>query len=291
MSLPAPLIETDWLQEHLQDPDLRVLDCAVIMQPNEGGYSFVSGRDEYAQGHIPGSVFVDVLSELCDQGHVLPLMMPPLEQIAQVMAVRGVGRGTRVVLYDRSNHAWAARVWWLLRVCGFDDAAVLNGGWQKWRQEGRPVSTDAGAYPRGQFEPRFRPGLMADKNEVVKALQDDSVALIHALSPEEFTGVSSRYDRPGRIPGSDNVFCQSLIDPDTHAYLPPQRLRAIFEDTAALGADKVITYCGGGIAASSDALALTLLGKDNVAVYDGSLNEWTLDPDLPLETGQASPRA
>ena len=132
---------------------------------------------------------------------------------------------------------------------------------------------------------------MADKNEVVKALQDDSVALIHALSPEEFTGVSSRYDRPGRIPGSDNVFCQSLIDPDTHAYLPPQRLRAIFEDTAALGADKVITYCGGGIAASSDALALTLLGKDNVAVYDGSLNEWTLDPDLPLETGQASPRA
>ena len=285
MTLSGPLLDTDWLQKHLDDPDLRILDCSVSMQVTDNEYRFVSGRDEYDQGHIPGSVFVDVLNELCDQGHVLPLMMPPLEQIAQVMAVRGVGEGTRVVLYDRSNHAWAARVWWLLRVCGFDDAAVLNGGWLKWRQEGRPVSTEPGSYPHGRFEPDYRPGLMADKEEVLRALDDEHVSLIHALSPEEFQGTASRSKRPGRIPGSDNVFCQDLIDPATHAYLPPERLRQIFDATAAAGADKVITYCGGGIAASSDALALASIGKTNVAVYDGSLNEWTLDPDLPMETG------
>ena len=139
MSFSGPLIDTDWLQEHLHDPDLRILDCSVSMQVTDNEYHFISGRDEYDRGHIPGSVFVDVLNELCDQGHVLPLMMPPLDQIAQVMAVRGVANGTRVVLYDRSNHAWAARVWWLLRVCGFEDAAVLNGGWLKWRQEDRPA--------------------------------------------------------------------------------------------------------------------------------------------------------
>ena len=126
---------------------------------------------------------------------------------------------------------------------------------------------------------------MADKEEVLRALDDEHVSLIHALSPEEFQGTASRSKRPGRIPGSDNVFCQDLIDPATHAYLPPERLRQIFDATAAAGADKVITYCGGGIAASSDALALASIGKTNVAVYDGSLNEWTLDPDLPMETG------
>jgi thiosulfate/3-mercaptopyruvate sulfurtransferase len=285
-TMPTPLVETGWLAAHLDDPDLRVLDCSVAMQfHDDGSYSFTSGRPAWEQGHIPGSQFVDVLSELSDPDAADSLMMPPPEIFARTMAARGVGDGTRVVLYDNSNHAWAARVWWMLRVCGFDDAAVLNGGWKKWIAENRPQSTAEPQPPHAAFTVRARPQLMATKDDVLAALGRAGVAIINALSPESFRGEVQLFPRPGRIPGSRNVYCQNLVNPATHAYADVSRLRELFAGSGALEADRVITYCGGGIAASSDALALTLLGVGNVAVYDGSLAEWTADPQLPLETG------
>jgi thiosulfate/3-mercaptopyruvate sulfurtransferase len=124
---------------------------------------------------------------------------------------------------------------------------------------------------------------MATKQEVLDSLHARGVRLVNALSPEEHRGETTRFPRAGRIPGSTNVYYQSLVDPQTHAYLPARKLREQFEAASAMSADRVITYCGAGIAASSDALALMLLGKTNVAVYDGSLAEWTADPALPME--------
>jgi thiosulfate/3-mercaptopyruvate sulfurtransferase len=251
-----------------------------------GCYGFVGGHAEYALGHLPGSVFVDVLGELAAKDHPLPMMMPEPELFAATMAGHGVGSGTSVVLYDRSNHAWAARVWWLLRACSFDSAAVLDGGWQKWEAEQRPISATPGRYPRGSFAPRVRPELIATKERVLESLHRSDVAVVNALSAEEHRGVArTRFPRSGRIAGSTNVHCQSLIDPETKAYLPADELRRIFTRAGALEAPAAITYCGAGIAASSDALALTLLGVPEVAVYDGSLAEWTADPALPMETG------
>jgi thiosulfate/3-mercaptopyruvate sulfurtransferase len=285
--LPSPLVTTAWLAAHLDEPSLRILDCSVEMQTAaDGTYGFVAGRDEYERGHVPGSVFVDVLADLAAKDRSLPMMMPEPETFAATMAGYGVGAGTHVVLYDRSNHAWAARAWWLLRAYSFDAAAVLNGGWQKWRTEHRPVSTAPSRYPRGDFEPRFRPELIATKQRVLDSLRRPDVAIVNALSAEEHRGVApTQRPRPGRIAGSTNVYCQSLIDPDTKAYRPEQELRKLFADAGALGKSTAITYCGAGIAASSDALALTLLGVPNVAVYDGSLAEWTADAALPMETG------
>jgi len=283
-TLPSPLVETAWLDGHLSEPDLRILDCSVIMKATgDGGYVFVGGRDAWERGHIPRSVFVDVLTELSIKDDPRPAMMPGPEEFAHTMAALGVGEGTRVVLYDRSHHSWAARVWWMLRVCGFDAAAVLNGGWQKWISEGRRISTEAANYPRGTFRPRLRPGLMVTKQEVLNSLHSKGLCLVNALSPEEHRGEKTHFARAGRIPGSTNVDYQSLVDPQTHAYLSAEHLRELFEAAGAMSADRVITYCGAGIAASSDALALTLLGKKNVAVYDGSLMEWTADPTLPME--------
>jgi thiosulfate/3-mercaptopyruvate sulfurtransferase len=284
--LPSPLVSTDWLAAHLDRSELRVLDCAVVMRTApDGSYSFVGGRDEWLAGHVPGSMFVDVLGELAAKDSPLPMMMPPPEQFAATMAGFGVGDGTVVVLYDRSNHAWAARVWWMLRACGFD-AAVLDGGWQKWTAEGRPTSVAAGSYPRGRFEPRPRPELFATKRQVLDSLGRADVTLINSLSPEEHRGTApTRLPRAGRIPGSRNVYCQSLIDPVSKAYWPPEKLKQLFEQAGALGSERAITYCGAGIAASSDALALTVLGVEHVAVYDGSLAEWTADPTLPMQTG------
>jgi thiosulfate/3-mercaptopyruvate sulfurtransferase len=213
-------------------------------------------------------------------------MMPPAEQMAASMARLGVGEGTRVVLYDRSLNMWAARVWWMLHAVGFGDAAVLNGGWRKWTVEGRPTSTEPCTYPPARFVARPRLDLFVDKSAVLAGLGARATCILNALSEAQHKGTGGvTYGRAGRIAGSANVPAQSLVDPATHAYLPAAVLRECFAAAGVLEAGRVITYCGGGIAASSDAFVLTLLGHDHVSVYDASLSEWAADPSLPMETG------
>ena len=282
------LVETDWLAAHLGEPDLRVLESTVYLQPADvpGGYRVESGRAKWADGHIPGAGFVDLQDDLSDRDSKLRFMMPPAAQFAEAMGRAGVGDGVRVVLYDRFVNMWAARVWWMLRAFGFDDAAVLDGGFTKWTREGRPLATDAGTAPRRAFTARPRPALIADKSGVLAALGDRQTCVLNALTGEQHHGVGGAgYGRPGRIAGSTNVPARDLVDPETHAYLPRDLLRAKFAAAGALDAKRVITYCGGGIAASSDAFVLTLLGRADVAVYDASLSEWAADPTLPMETG------
>jgi thiosulfate/3-mercaptopyruvate sulfurtransferase len=285
--MPTPLVSTAWLEARLDRPDLRVLDCSVVMRTEpDGTYSFVAGRDEWMAGHIPGSAFVDVRSELAAPSAPLPNTLPPLDDVAAALGRHGVGDDSEVVLYDRGNHAWATRVWWLLRACGFDAAGVLDGGWQKWAAEGRPTSTAAPSYPRASFTLRPRPGVFADKATVLASVGSQRATLVNALSPDEHRGTApTRYPRAGRIPGSCNVYCQTLIDPVTKTYKPLEQLREMFGAAGALDGERTIVYCGGGIAATSDAFVLALLGVDNVAVYDGSLAEWTADPSLPMERG------
>jgi thiosulfate/3-mercaptopyruvate sulfurtransferase len=186
---------------------------------------------------------------------------------------------------------YAARVWWMLRAFGFDDAAVLNGGWQKWTREGRPVSTEPATYPPANFVPRPRPERIASKEDVLTAIPDENVTIINALLEPEYTGdpaFPQHYGRPGHIPGSVNVPFASVVDMagDTR-FVPAEELRARFANAGALKSERVITYCGGGIAASQTAYLLTLLGQENVALYDGSMTEWGVDSTLPLVTGAA----
>ncbi|HXD95928.1 MAG TPA: sulfurtransferase [Candidatus Acidoferrum sp.] len=285
---PQHLVETDWLAQHLEDPGIRVLECTVYLQPADvpGGYRVESGRAKWSEGHIPGAGFVDLQEELSDRTSKLRFMMPPAAQFAEALGRAGVGDGVRVILYDRNVTMWATRVWWMLRAFGFDDAAVLNGGFKKWTLEGRPVATDAGTRPARTFTPRPRPALMTDKAGVLGALGESGACVLNALSEEQHRGTGgATYGRPGRIAGSVNVAARELVDPKTHAYLPADVLRAKFQAAGALDARRVVTYCGGGIAASSDAFVLTLLGRDDVAIYDASLSEWAADPSLPMERG------
>jgi len=285
-TLEHPLVSTDWLAEHLNDPDIRILDCTLVAQHNEdGSYGFVSGINVWREGHIPNSIYVDVGGELSDQSRDVTLMMPPPEALARTLQAKGIGDGTTVICYDRGNHAWAARVWWMLRVCGFDNAAVLNGGWKKWTAENRKVSTDEDCYsPAKSFTVTPRPGLMVSKYEVLDACSDEATLLLHSLPLPMFTGEVTPYKRAGRIPGSKNLYCETLVDPDSNCYVSRETMVEKFGPSGSLASERVITYCGGGIAASSNALALTIAGHDNVAVYDGSLTEWTADPNMPMET-------
>jgi thiosulfate/3-mercaptopyruvate sulfurtransferase len=284
---PEYLVDTAWLAAHLDDPGVVVLDATTHLSPQPGaGYSVLPGRADFEKGHLPGAQFVDLQADLSEPGHEFRFMLPSAARFAASMARLGVGDATRVILYSTANTWWASRVWWLLRVFGHDNAAVLDGGFQKWSAEHRPVETGPGKpRPPAHFTARPPRPLMADKQEVLAAIGNGSVCTINALRPEQHTGTGGvQYGRPGRIAGSVNVAASNLVDPATNAFLPAEELRAKF---AAVGAmdRKVITYCGGGIAASADALILTMLGHKDVKLYDASLSEWVKDPSLPMEVG------
>jgi thiosulfate/3-mercaptopyruvate sulfurtransferase len=293
---PECLIETDWLEQHLDDPQLRIFDCTVNIVPKakyeqgkEPPYTVESGRAHFEEEHIPGAGFVDMLDDISDTTSKFPFMMPPAQQFADAMGKYGVDDSTRVVLYGTSAmmpEMWATRVWWMLRASGFDNAAILNGGWAKWKAEGRAISTASATYPPTRFNSRPRPELFVNRDDVLAAIGDSDICTINALFPEQHDGSGAMaYGRKGRVPGSVNVPAASLIDPDTHAYVSTGELRDKFNAVKVDDAKRIIAYCGGGISATSDAFILTLLGYDNVSVYDASMYEWSNDESLPMETG------
>ncbi len=286
---PEYLVETDWLEQRLKDSDLRVFDCTVIarLNPEPGSrlpFVFESGRAQFDEGHIPGAGFLDLLGDLSDPSSGLPFMAPSKGQFTKAMAKSGIGDDSRVILYSTAEPIWAARIWWMLHAFGFDSAAIVNGGWAKWRAEERPVSRQACTYPPGRLTARPRPECFVGKDEVLAAVGDDSVRTIHALPPMVFSGAGGPvFGRKGRIAGSVNVPFGSLHDPDTGTYLPANKLHEKFDAVGTGDAQQIIAYCGSGIAASNDAFALALLGYENVAVYDGSMSEWGHDETLPME--------
>jgi thiosulfate/3-mercaptopyruvate sulfurtransferase len=285
---PEFLVETDRLAAQLGDPKLIVLDCTMHLIPDPKiTYTVKPGREDFEKGHIPGAQFVDLQADLSAKHPKLRFMLPSAEEFEGAMGRFGVGDKSRVILYSTTTPQWAARVWWMLRTYGHDHAAVLNGGFQKWAREGRPVETGpAKPRPPAKFTVREDRHLMVGKEAVLGAIGDTASCTINALSAEQHAGTGGNtYGRPGRIAKSVNVPAASLIDPQTGAFLPAAALRAKFDAVGAFGKPRVITYCGGGIAASADALALVMLGHPDVRLYDASMSEWANDPSLPMERG------
>lgn len=275
------LVDTTWLADRLSGDRLRVLDVTVQITPE---FMVRSGRPDWEQAHIPGSGFGDLLDELSDPGAPAVLMMlPPAGQFAKVMGGLGVGPGTEVVLYDSRENMWAARVWWMLHAFGFDEAAVLDGGWRAWTAGGHPTCSVPCVAPSAEFVARPRPGVFVGADEVLAAIDDPATLIVSALGRRQHRGEVSEYGRPGHIPGATNISAWAILDRDSGRYRPLDELRELC--APALGAERVVTYCGGGIAASSLAFVLRLLGHPNVAIYDGGLLEWCANPSLPLEIG------
>lgn len=287
-AFPEALVSTAWLAENLHDPALRVFDCTTYLRYETGTgrpYRVESGRADYEAAHIPGSGFLDLQGELSDTASRFNFTMPAPEDLAARFAARGIGQGTRVVLYARASLQWATRVWWMLRAIGFDDAAILDGGFDKWAAEGRPTEAAETRYKPASLVARPRPGLFIGKEEVKAAIGDAGACTINALAPDLHRGDNPRYGRPGRIPGSVNVPAAALLDPQALTIRPPEAVAASF---AAVGADpskRILLYCGGGIAATLDAFLLHQLGYRDIAVYDASMSEWAKDESLPIEQG------
>ncbi|MDH3293812.1 MAG: rhodanese-like domain-containing protein [Acidimicrobiia bacterium] len=295
---PHYLVTTEWLAEHLDDPDVRVLDVTAKLT---GELVNMAESDCYQPRHIPGSLFFDVASArgvLSDPDAELPWMWPGAGKLSASLAAVGVGPATKVVLVARtpregidSGTMWCTRAWWTLHHSGVD-CAILAGGLERWEAEGRPL-TDAPSACSS-----VDPFVPAVGWEAARATQEDVLAavqslgaegpsapscLVDALPAESYRGTGASYGpRSGHITGAVNVPFRSLIEAETAAFVDPDTLYARLSDAGLLDERTVITYCGGAIAATVPAFALALFGKTDVAVYDGSLMEWAANAELPM---------
>lgn len=282
---PEYLVSTDWLAQHLSDAGVRVIDCTTHLppKPDFSLYDVVPGRADFEQAHIPGAAFLDIEHQASEPHPRLHFMLPDPKTFAAAMEALGISDDTRVVAYSTANHWWATRLWWMLRVFGHDNAAVLDGGFQKWKAEQRPVEAGPAA-PRagGRFTARKpRRDLVADKADMLGAIGAAGVCTVNALRREQHEGKGGvTYGRRGHIKGSINLPAVEHLNPD-NTFRSPAALERQF--APALRAPRVLTYCGGGIAATSVALVLAMLGRDDVRVYDASLTEWAADAALPME--------
>jgi thiosulfate/3-mercaptopyruvate sulfurtransferase len=287
---PEALVTADWLAQHLEDGNVIILD-ASYKQPGVSP----TAREDYEAEHIMGAGFFDIDDVAAPDTGPLPHMIPSLERFAEKMSYYGIdnpyrGGQTRVVVYDTHGLSSAARAWWLLRLYGHDNVAVLDGGFPKWKTEGHPVVDWGFGTLYGYFVPRFRPELLRDKATVLANIDTRQEQLVDARSAGRFDG-SAEETWPGRrrghIPGSRNLPFDQVTDPVTRQMKSAERLRALF-DAAGVTFDRpVVASCGSGVTACALAFAAYLIGHENVAVYDGSWSEWGLPDGPPIETGPA----
>ncbi len=241
------------------------------------GYISESGLENFETNHIPSASFADLNEDLVDTTSAFRYAVPTPEHFGAAMERLGVADDTRVVLYDNNNSMWAARVWFMLRWIGFDNAALLDGGLRGWRDTGLPLSDDDVDPSPATLSVSARPELIADKAKVLAAVEGDGTCLVDSLTAQMYSGEVQMYAKPGHIPGATNTPAFDMLDQQTGLFRPLDELAGMFPD------GPIITYCGGGIAASLDAFVLAMLGRDDVAVYTASLQEWTADPDAPME--------
>lgn len=285
------LISTAELGDILDRPNLRLFDCTTYLEPPPEGsgipYLIVPGRHTFEAAHIPGADYLELQGEFSDSSTELRFMMPEVAQLEAAFGRHGVTADSQVVLYSIGTAMWATRFWWMLRSLGFANVAVLDGGLDKWKAEGRPVEAGpAKGYPPAIFTAKPRQGYFVDKTEVLAASPRGDTVVVNALGPQFHKGLEpSRYGRPGRIPGSVNVPAATLSDPQTKAFVPLAEAEARFAAQGIAKDKRVVAYCGGGISATIDLFMLHRLGYDNLTLYDGSMGEWAKDTSLPIDSG------
>lgn len=273
--LTSPLVSTQWLADHLGADELVVLDASVHTVGTGLDTMWHPAQDSYEQhGHVPGARYADLVESFSEPDSDLPFTRPGAEQFEAAAQALGVTNTATVVVYDDSVGEWAARLWWIFRSFGFDSAAVLDGGFTKWRDEGRPVRVGAlrtpaneNAHTGGFLAGEERP-LWADRDRVRRAVSGEQPASLVLAARESALGA----ERPAVVPGSTPIAVDTLVDPETNAYLRGPALQRAF--ASVIDAEEIVTYCGVGSAACVDALALTVLGHEKVRVYDGSLLDW-----------------
>lgn len=280
---PKTLVSTEWLAEHLKDPDLRIVDASWYLA--EAGRN---AKDEYAEAHIPGARFFDI-DDISDSASDLPHMAPPIEKFMSRLRALGVGDGHQVVVYDGAGLLSAARVWWLFRLMGQENIAVLDGGFPKWQAEGRETQDMPPIIRDRHMTVRRQNQLVRDVTQVSAASKLQDHVIVDARAGIRFRGDAPEPReglRPGHIPGSRSVPYTDLLNADK-TLKTPEACRVIFETAGVDLGKPIITTCGSGITAAILALALERMGHRQWSLYDGSWAEWGMFPTVPVATGDA----
>lgn len=280
---PGILVSTDDLVELLKDPSLILIDATVYLNRGKNRMQAESGLDPYKRGHIPGARFLDLITEASDTNSRLGFTLPEPTVLESTFRKIGINNDSHVIFYSTGHMMWATRAWWLLHYLGHDKLSVLNGGFDAWVNEQLPVSQHIPEAVRGNFVASPRENVFAKKHQVVAAIDEPESIIVNALTKELHTGTSEfHYGRAGHITGSCNLPYDDVLE--NGCFRSAADLGSTLRKKNMKQAHQVITYCGGGIAATVDAFACLLLGQDNVSVYDGSLAEWASDSELPMTT-------
>ena len=280
--MPQPtrnwLVSTDWLTEHLDAPDVKILDASYRPMPG------LPLDAHYQQEHIPGAQFFDI-DEIADTTNPMPHMLPSPEKFVSRMRKMGIGDGDKVVVYDDAGMFSAPRAWWMFRVMGHDDVAVLDGGLPKWKAEGRPLESDPPPPPQEKhFTARMQAELVRDLEDMRRVAEAGGAQVVDARSPERFHAITPEprpTARAGHIPGSLNLPYAALLNEDG-TMRAPEQIRQLFEMAQVDLNKPVVTTCGSGVTACILALGLATTGYERAAVYDGSWTEWSTAPDTPV---------
>ncbi|QSA98920.1 3-mercaptopyruvate sulfurtransferase [Methylococcus sp. EFPC2] len=276
------LVDCEWLAAKLGDADLRIIDASFFL-PNQQRHA----RAEYQQAHIPGALFFDI-DEVADRSSGLPHMLPSPEHFAAALGRLGIDAQTRVVVYDSNFFMASARLWWTFRVFGHERVSVLDGGLERWRASGYPVTRDESSPAEIHYPiPSVRRDLVCDLAAMRRLSGEGSAQIVDARSPGRFAGTEPEPRpglRSGHIPGSRNLFFKDLIDDHTRCLRPLEALATLFAPVVA-DERRIVATCGTGVTAAILALGLYRLGYQDIAVYDGSWTEWGGLDDTPVATG------
>ena len=277
----SAIVDTDWLSDHLNSPDVRVVDATFYLPNDER-----SAREEYEFRHIPGAVYFDI-DEIADSETDLPHMLPSPEKFSSKVRKLGLGDGNRIIVYDGSGGFMAAcRVWWMFRLFGHNDVAVLNGGLPKWGKEKRPVNDEHVLPQERHFSARLNNMLVKSRSQMLANLNTGKFQVIDARSPGRFDGIDHEprpTEKRGHIPGSINLPFISLLNPeDNFTFRSTEEIKAALDNAGVDLSRPIVTSCGSGVTAAVVAFALHLIGHEDVPVYDGSWAEWGDHPDTPV---------
>lgn len=285
----AHLAETDWLADALaaQDPTIRVVDMrgavrTVLISEGVQKADYLGARSEYDAAHIPGAVYLDWTQDIVDTDDPVPAQIASADKFQRVMEANGIGNDSLVIAYDAHPASqFATRLWWALRYYGHTRVRVLNGGWKKWLAEGRPVTTEIPRVTSAHFTPRPQSALRVDAAQVVTAIGSPDITIVDARDADQYTGRIRRGSRGGRIPGALHLPREALFQSDG-TFKNPAALEEVFATAGVPESGPVIAYCNGGVAATSVLFTLSMLGRAEGTNYDGSWNEWSERPELPV---------